>query len=389
MKICLLYPHLPPAVDGVGEYTCHLARELASLGAEVTVVAGPGERCPCHVHPVPASVHLDRGITDWGVRGLSEIARRVRATDCDVVSLQYTPFSQGRGCLGMSASLLPHWLRARGHCRVTITLHEPWAPFTGKMLHWGPAAWQRLASGFMVSACDRVIVTSERRRRQIQRMLFPAGGRVAMVPVGSNIPVTPADRAATRERLGVGEDEILFAIFGTTHPQRNYEAAYRALAAVLADGTRCRLVNIGKVTSESRLRGLCRLESELGLEGRINWTGFCDTAVVSALLQAADLFLSPDRYGASTRQTSLMAALSHGLPVIAWRGSETDPLLERSGAIAFAAAGDEGALAAAMQAAAAAPEVRASMGARAKQLFEENFSWRRIAERTLKVYQRR
>lgn len=388
MKVCLVYPNLPPVVDGVGEHTCYLARELAAQGAEVTVVSGPVPEGAGKVCPVPGNVRLGRTIHRWGVRGLGLLLRAIRETDCDVVALQYTPYAYARCGLGVGVALLPHILRAWLPCKVAVALHEPWIPFQGGPGRWLVAGWQRLATGYMVGACHRVIVTTEKRRRQLQRLMFPIGGKVAVVPVSSNIPVVRCDRAAAREHLSVSEDETLFAIFGMAHPHRDYEAVYRCLHALLADGIPCRLVNIGKIANQGRLQALCRLEKELELEGHVSWTGFCDAEAVSRTLQAADVAVMPERLGISTRQTTLMAALAHALPVVAWRGTETDPVLERSGAIAFAAAGDEAGLTTAMRAAALGEGVRDSMGARGRVLFEEHFSWPRIAERTLNVLER-
>jgi glycosyltransferase involved in cell wall biosynthesis len=273
--------------------------------------------------------------------------------------------------------------------RVAVTLHEPWIPFTFGPGQWLPAAWQRIATGWMVSGCDHVIVTTERRRRQVQRLMFPSGSQVKMIPVGSNIPFIPADREETRRRLGASPHETLFVTFGTTLPHRDFCAAYRCLKRLRDDGVACRLVNVGKVTNEARLQRLNRLEAELGLQEVVGWTGYQDAATVSSFLQAADVYLGPDRLGVSTRQTSLMAGLLHRLPVVGWRGPETDPLLERSGAIVFSDAGDEKGMAEAMKAAAVSPAVRATMGARARELFDHHFSWRQIAQRTLKLYSRK
>ena len=178
MKVCLVYPNLPPVVDGVGEYTCHLAGELAAQGVEVTVISGPVPEGAGKVCPVPGNVRLGRTIHRWGVRGLGRLLRAIRETECDVVALQYTPYAYARCGLGVGVALLPHILRVRLPCKVAVALHEPWIPFQGGPGRMLVAGWQRLATGYMVGACHRVIVTTEKRRRQLNASCSPWGQRL-------------------------------------------------------------------------------------------------------------------------------------------------------------------------------------------------------------------
>ena len=95
-----------------------------------------------------------------------------------------------------------------------------------------------------------------------------------------------------------------------------------AANAIAASGRPVTLFNLG--AEAPPLRGL-----EAGIE--VLTPGFLDAEIFAARLAATDVFLVPTVDGASTRRGSLMAALQHGLPVLATDGDLTDGVLRREG----------------------------------------------------------
>jgi glycosyltransferase involved in cell wall biosynthesis len=97
-------------------------------------------------------------------------------------------------------------------------------------------------------------------------------------------------------------------------------------------------------------------------------------------LSAADIYLAAFVDGLSTRRTTLMAALQHALPVVGTDGPLTEPELRaEQAAIRWAPTGDLQRFAEAALGLAADAESRQRCGAAARMLYDQRFSWEKIA----------
>jgi len=214
-----------------------------------------------------------------------------------------------------------------------------------------------------------------------------------LIPIGSNIsPRLPPgyDREEWRARWGVG-DETLLSYFGLLHESKGVETLLRALAQLLEGGEKVKLLMVGGKTGASdptttdyahRMEALWR---ELGLAKRILWTGYVDDEEVSANLLASDMCVFPYKDGASLRRGSLMAALAHGLPIISTQPTiQVKELIEGKN-IVLVPPDNVGALAARIQELASSEGLRHRLGKGALALAQD-FSWEKIAKRTLEAY---
>jgi len=77
----------------------------------------------------------------------------------------------------------------------------------------------------------------------------------------------------------------------------------------------------------------------LGLDGVIDWMDHVAADEVSACLQSADVSVLLYPEGASDRNTTLRAALEHGLPVVTTIGAATSDSLRQQGGIVYVSAG--------------------------------------------------
>ena len=93
------------------------------------------------------------------------------------------------------------------------------------------------------------------------------------------------------------------------------------------------------------------------------------------------------REGVSTRRTTLMAGLEHGVATVGTLGEATDEVLRRDHgrALLLAPADDHDAFGAAVADLAADAERRRSIADGGRALFDREFTWERITERVFQA----
>lgn len=375
MNILLISGEFPPMVGGMGDYTRELAKALAKLGHRVSVLTSVlgqegGE-----------SFALYPRVSKWGFSSWKTIITLLREIEPQILHLQYQAAAYG---MHPSINLLPWCLRLIRPF-LFVTFHDLRVPYlfpkAGAVRRWAIAA---LAKG-----CDGVIVTNVQDEAEARGY----GLEPYLVPIGSNIsPRLPPgyDREEWRARWGV-KDETLLSYFGLLHESKGVETLLRALARLLEEGERVKLLMVGGKIGASdsttidyahRMEALWR---ELGLADQLLWTGHLDDEEVSANLLASDICVLPYKDGVSLRRGSLMAALAHGLPLISTRPSiQVKELIEGEN-IVLVPPDDVEALAAKIQELAASEGLRRRLGDGAKRL-SQAFSWERIAEETVALY---
>jgi glycosyltransferase involved in cell wall biosynthesis len=294
-----------PERDGVADYVRHLTAALRDVGEEIV--------------PVP-------------VLGPREAAERLRAVKPDLAHVQFAP-----SAFGFSArpGLLPDM--ARGLPFVT-TLHEygwwsaprwlpggVWRPLERVRL-WDRETWR------FVPRSSAVLTTNAGHSRVLQQRF---GRRAVQVPLAPNVPdLGPADRDATRRRLGVPVDAQVVAFFGFVHPVKGLRYLIEALARLRGAGRdRLHLLILGGFTSlalpENEAKAfreeLTAWTQTCGVTRHVTITGHLPAAEVSAALHAADIGAFPFTAGATTKSGALLSSFAHGLPTLVTAADPPDP----------------------------------------------------------------
>lgn len=374
MTLDLVFPVLPPAFDGIGDHTAHLARMLAEQGHAIRIWTAQPEATP-----IPG-VQIERAFDAAPRRGVRAIVARIAASPPDALVVQYNPFSYGRWGLNLS---LPAALRAlRRQCpdtRMAVMVHEPFVPVES----WRFAAfttWQRWQL-WQLGRTAHVLFFSIAAWVQRFRSWFPDTPLVHL-PVGSNIPVVPSDRDATRARLGLSAEAVVCGIFGSAHESRDLsliEGALRSLSPTIPD-LRVLYVGTSSPALRAQLDGLPLIDA-----------GALPAAEVSHTLSAMDLFLSPFRDGVSTRRGSFMAGLQHGLPTVSTTGPDTDPALRSAAGHAFWGGphGDSAAFTELVRRLATDPAERRRLGRAGTAFYDQRYDWPHTGTRLVQHLSRR
>lgn len=362
MRVTILAREFPPAIGGIGDHTDRMAFELTRRGADVTVVTSPGAAA--------RDAFSVRDVVDrWDARGVETIVRAVRDSAPNVVVWQYNPFAIGRrGCAPFAGRLA----RALSSCApLVVYFHELWFPWGrrgARGLAW--AVCQRAQARGVLRAASRWIVTTEARERDLARR-DPA--KTIRIPVGTNVAPLP-DVEDARARFVIPSGAFVVAHLGTAGSHRDFVPVFGALDRLAAHGVDARLVlagNSGPADVPARLADRVVVTGPMSHEG------------LSAVLRASGVYLHADPAGASAgRRTALVAALAHGLPLVAYRGPDTAPQL---GEALVAVERDADDLARALEHLASDPAERARRGAAARAVFDDYFSWERIGDALMGV----
>jgi len=316
-RVDILFPKLPPALDGIGDHTARFAEALADH-AEVRVLTAQPD-----AHPVPG-VTVERAFSLDRRRGIRAIVDAVVAQSPDWLLLQFNQFSYGRWGLNPHVPLTLRQLKQQQPTlQVAVMFHEDFVPVTS----WRNAVmttWQRGQFWAIGRAADHIFFSIDPWVRRYQSW-FP-DTPVRHLPVGSNIPRTNTPREAVRRQLGLDEGTCVAGVFGTVHASRllpHIRQAARALQQHTSDFTLLYIGPDGTALQEAMP------------EVPVRDAGRLPAQDVSRHFATMDLQLTPFIDGVSTRRGSFMTGLQHGIPTVATVGPLTDALLHEADGQAF------------------------------------------------------
>jgi glycosyltransferase involved in cell wall biosynthesis len=394
-RVGLVCGYLDPRRDGVADYTRHLSDALQSAGLEARI---------CTAHDcVRGSDEADVvGVTGrWDAGGVIEATRQLRRLRLDLVHVQFAPSAFGFSrAVGLLPLLLPRRLP------IVVTLHEygVWAengiPAPLRSAAWAPLelyAQVDRETLFLTSRATRLLVVAEDHAR-VLRQRFPRSNITAdYVPVGPNIARTPGDRdhlrREVRKELNMPVEAPLVVFFGFLHPVKGLHRLIESLAVVRPSLPGVRLVIAGGQESHSvvgkEAQALRRRLEEIAhrhqVEHDVTFTGYLPEADVSRLLQAADVAVFPFDNGVTSKSGSLIAARTHGVPVIATAAPGTLAGVTEMDGVVRVPPRDTPALVAALRLVFGDRRVVDNL-LEANQEYVAVQSWKAVAERHLEIY---
>jgi glycosyltransferase involved in cell wall biosynthesis len=326
--------------DGIRDYTVQLADALRRLDGVSAELLGPEA--------------LNGALVDY-----------------DAMVLQYNPFMYGRW--GFAPWLPAALLRTRRRhptLEVALMVHEPYVPMSD--WRWTlMGLWQRSQLLALHALADVVFASIDSWAAMLGRLRprRPAHH----LPVGSNLPDMRVRRAEVRATLGATDETVVVSAFGTGHPARQIDYVVEGANAVAGGGIPTIVQNLGAGAPE--LHGIER-------SVRVSQPGYQSPAALAERLAATDIFLAPFVDGVSTRRTTVMAALQHGLPIVGTDGDLTDRLFRSSSrALHLVPVARRDLFADTALRLALRREERETLGQAARELYADYFDWPVIAAR--------
>jgi glycosyltransferase involved in cell wall biosynthesis len=384
----LVTSEYPPQAGGVSDYTRLVAEGLAAAGDVVHVwcpSAGSAGSAAAESETAAASgsetaaasglfVHRELGrFTPSDLRRAGKLLDEFGAPRRLLV--QWVPHGYGYQSMNLPFCV---WLwnrAARSRDAVEVMVHEPYLAFgEGSWKQNGVAAVHRLMAIALLGAARRVWLSIPAWEGSLRPYALGRALPFRWLPVASNIPVVDDDDGAqvVRARYATTRERVV-GHFGT-YGRSTTELLKKAVPALLRASADCVVLLIGR-GSEAMRDELTAHQPELSL--RLRATGSLAAAELSLHISACDVMLQPYIDGASSRRTSLMVCLSHGVPVVTTSGRLSEPLWAASEAVALAPAGEAAALVETTARLLADDERRRRMSLAARSLYEERFDVKR------------
>jgi len=206
--------------------------------------------------------------------------------------------------------------------------------------------------------------------------------RVAVVYDGVEIPpaTTTEMRRAARAQWNITDQDLLLGCVGYLLPEKGQETLLRALPQIRAQFPNCRIILAGDGPCRVKLQTLAR---ELGIVDAVIFAGFVED--VEAVYRALDLFVFPSL--AEPLGSSLLAAMAHGLPVIAVASGGVPEIIENGRNGILIDSPDALKFAASVCQMLNDRDAAVRMAKAARETVERRFSAQLLAENTLRQYQ--
>jgi L-malate glycosyltransferase len=266
-------------------------------------------------------------------------------------------------------ALTAAWL-ARAHRHLPLAVSRRVGYSIGK---------SRIAQARYIAAA-RIIAISHWVARQLADAGVPRD-KMAVVYEGVEIPPLPTaeTRARARSRWNISADTPLLGNVGVLLPDKRQEWLIRALATIRKISRDCRLLLAGNGPCRARLEKLTR---ELGLADAVIFAGFVKD--IETVYSALDVFLFPAQF--EGLGTSLLAAMSYGIPSIAFNACAFGEIIEdgKSGILVEnqSLPGIERAITRLLH----DQQSARRMGETGRKRIEEVFSADRMVEQTIRIY---
>lgn len=357
----------PPQSGGVSDYTRLIARGLAAVGDRVVVWAPPVIETGATRDP-----RIDvRRLPDWyGPKSLRLLSEALdHAKQPHRVLVQYVPHAFGWKAANLLFCL---WLRSRRRDSVWVMFHEVAYPFDrgAGVARNLLAAANRMMAWLVGGATERAFVSIPAWRAGVGA-LTRAGTPVTWLPVPTSIAVVDDRHGADEIAARYAQSHLLVGHFGT-YGDLIAPLVEGAVEALLARAD-CRVLLMGHGSAVARAHLVAKHPE---FAGRIAAAGTLSAADVSRHLRACAVMLQPYPDGVSSRRTSAMAVIAHGVPLVTTEGALTEPIWRTSNAAVLAPAGNAETLAAEVAALLGDPARRADLSSRGAALYDAQFDVR-------------
>lgn len=344
--IHLITSEYPPQLGGVSDYTRVVARGLAAAGDEVHVWCPPtgsgtngAKKSDAIVDDDSSGVFVHRDLGGFKPGDLRRVGKLLDQFSAPRrLLVQWVPHGYGYRSMNMAFCL---WLRRRAVSHqdvLEVMVHEPYLTFGGgSWKQSGVAAVHRLMTMVLLDAAERVWMSIPAWEASLRPFALKRSLPFRWLPVASNISVVddPRGVASVRARYAPAGEQIV-GHFGT-YDRNIRELLLKSVPALLRDCENCTVLLLGH-GGEAMRDALTRKQPQL--RARVHAPGTLSAEALSLHISACDVLLQPYIDGVSSRRTSVMVGLTHGVPIVTTSGRLTESIWAESEAVSLAPVDD-------------------------------------------------
>ena len=323
----------PPQIGGVSDYTASLSQVLRNEGQTVDVWSSGTDET------LSAESHVHRRLGNFDSASLTQVGRLLdQFPSPRTLLVQWVP--HGYGYRSMNVGFC-QWLAQRVRLRgdlLQLMVHEPFLEFRG-IRQSVVAAVHRKMVWTLLHAAERVWLSIPGWEPRL-RPYSPSKLRMDWLPIPSSIPLAATQDSIRAVRGKLGNAPLVIGHLGT-YSSVICKMLEPIIVALLRSHPEVSFLMLGSGGDKARAAFLARSPD---LSNRLFATGFLPSVELSPHLASCDLLIQPYPDGASSRRTSLMAGIAHGVPVLTTSGHLSESLWKNSGAVAIAPARDRFAL---------------------------------------------
>ena len=339
--------------DGVADYCSFLGEALARRGVEFKLAR-----------------------VCWAEDGWWRALRRLRGQSGEWrgkwVLLQYTALGWSRRGFPFGVVVALSIVRRHG-ARCSVVFHEAFCAEGPRLVDHIRNSYQRWVVRWLYHTAEKVIVTTP---VETIRWLPSGDKKTKFVPIGANIPEFVRTEGPSTVGNGTQKTVAVFCLSDPPNQKRELSDISHALRAVAMEGSKPRVVFLGRGTAEAQ-REIERAFERVPVD--VTNLGLRSAAEVARMLAKADAMLCV-RGELFPGRGSAIAGIACGLPIVAYGDTVRSFPLSEAG-VRLVPYGDREALGMALAQVLNDADLRKRLRARSCDAMANYFSWGVIAER--------
>lgn len=351
---------------GVGRYGIYLLKEFVKLNIDITPIFFGNSELPINLDLNYIKIPLKISNKYLRLTLYPLLSKRyLKSHDFDILHSNGTYY------------LEPDILTLHEVHRCMIRTRKFW--HLKQVLPWEIATLQYEKKNLRSKKIKKIICLSEGEKDEVINFYGVPEEKITVIPNGVDLNEFRPDkekREKIRQKLGIGENEILLLFTGHEFERKGLRYLIEALP-MLKDKNIIKLVVIGKDNPEPYKR----LAQKLEVLDKVKFIGFVPD--ITLYYSASDVFVFPTAYEAFSLAT--LEAIASGLPILATRVNGTRELI-KEGYNGFFIERDPTNIAEKINILIEDVNLRKQMSRNARKTAEK-YSWDKIAKRYVEVYE--